>query len=324
MPATHGQSARLHIARQSAIATFPNTPSEFRPRAFYSSTIAGSAGFTPDPVLGRGTFNNFDTPALQRNMEEVAGDVVFPLCANAIGDVLADVFGLPVTTGASAPFTHTFASGKDASPLMCAAELRLSSSHQRRLLGLVPTGLKLDVAKEASGDTTQRITVSYMGREDQTASTALSGVGTERAALYQSRRAVALLVDGVVAGEVLTASLDHRTGVASVPYLDGTDFVGAIEREQDETCSGSIRFRTNARTWHEMAADGNLRQIGFRWGNTQTGLTITVNARLSKIGQPVEGRGAVIGNVDFMGQVGAASAMLTAQLYNALPANSYV
>jgi hypothetical protein len=248
---------------------------------------------------------------------------VYPLCANASGDVFADIFGAPSTVGASAPYTHVFLSGRAAAPKILAMEMRLSASHQRRLVGLVPTGFKLDVAKEASGDTTQRLTVSYMGRQDQLATTALTGVGTARAPVFLSRRKVALLIDNVLVGEVLTASLDHKTGVASVPYLDGSDFTGAIERDVDESCSGAIRVRTNARTWHEMSEDNVVRTISLRWGNSNSGVTISVVGKIAKNGQPVEGRGALVSNFDFMGQVGASNAMVTVGLVNGLPADTY-
>jgi hypothetical protein len=322
MPANYGQSIRFNRARQSAIGAAP-AANTYRAMRIFSSTLEGKTDYDPIPVLGGALANDFDTPELGTQMEMVDGEVVFPACLNQIGEVLADLFGAPVTTGASAPFTHTFVSGAASAPLLVAAEMVISASRQRRFAALRPTGMKLDISKEKSGDTTQRISVGYMGVGETTEATALAGIQAERLWLPASGRRARLLINGVANPDVIGASLDYQTGVADIPYLDGNDTIGAIERENDGTASGTFRVRANTNTYHTLSEGGAINTIGFQWQNGTASLTITVNCRIGKRGLPVPGRGALPAEFPFTGQQTNSLPMVTVALVNGIAASQY-
>jgi hypothetical protein len=323
MPANYGQQAKLNRARQTVWDTMPAAATH-RSARFFTHSLEGKQDYTPIPVIGGSAANDFDTPELGADMQECSGDIVYPLCINQAGDWLFDVFGAPVTTGTAPNITHTFSSGAATAPRMLAAEVLLSTTRQRRFLGLTPTGLKFDVRKDQSGDSTQRMTVSYMGRSETTNAAALAGVQAERAYAPVSGRTAQVLINGVASAEVTGASFDYRTGVEAVNVLDGVpDTASGIERGADGTCTGSIKVRTNTNTFHTLSDGSAAVNIGFQLGTAAAGLLVTVRASIGKRGQPVSGRGALEAEFPFTGFVGPSTPMVTAALFNALAAGTY-
>lgn len=319
MPAHFGQRAKLALALQAAIATFP-AANLFRYLRFYSSAAEGKADFQPDPIIGGSVQNDFDTPELIQDMAMVDGAFEFPVCANQSGDVLSWIFGTPTTAGASAPFTHTFVSGSNTAPRMYAAERFLTATRQRRLLGLVPKSLGLEFAKENG---VQRMNVGVIGRDENNATAALTGVLAERVYTPLHRKRAVISVGGVAAPEAVGLSIDYQTGVKDIPYLDGTDAVSAIEREDDATLSGTLKVRTDTNTYHALGDGGGLSTVGVVLGTGNAVFQLTANVRFGRRGVPVSGRGGIVAEFPFQGQVLAASPMLTVALVNALPAATY-
>jgi hypothetical protein len=317
MPADYGQTVRTLRARQTAWATEP--AGVWRAARIFSDTVEGKQDYDTIPLINPGLANDFDTPAIGSQIQECSGDIVYPLCVNQAGDWLFDVFGANAHAAVGPDFAHTFSSGLAASPRLVGVEKRLSATRARKALGLAATGLKFDVRKDQSGDSTQRMTVSYMGRSETTESVPNASPTAERLYNPVSGRTAQVLINGLVNAEIISASLDYRTGVQSVQYLDGiTDLSSAVERETDCTCSGTIKVRTNTNTFHTLAESGALTQLGFQLGTATRGLLVTVNCKIGKAGQPIPGRGALEAEFPWTGSVAPAAAMLTAVLTNSI------
>jgi hypothetical protein len=318
MATNQGKTSRLARGLQTDIATFPTA---MRLARYYSSTIEGKQDDQPDDVIGATAHNDFDTVNLQRDMETVDGAMEFPLCANQTGDVLTDIFGLPVTTGTNPTITHTFSSGAATAPRLFGQEIKISATRQRRHVGLVARSFSLSVAKENG---IQRFSISVIGRQDLNASTAFASPGAERAYLPLNKRTARIQLNGAAAPDIMSGSFEYNTGVEAVPYLDGTEFIGAIERDNDATVSGSISVRTDSNTYHALGDTATDHTVAFIVGSGNSMMTITVRGRFSKKGQPVSGRGPLVTEFAFKGQVGASAPMVTVALVNSLAALSYV
>ncbi len=319
MPGQMGQAVKLNIAPAASISAFP-AANLFRAVRFYSDTVQEKADWQPNPVIGGATENDFDTPDLQQDMPTVEGQRVFPLCVNQAGDIFSLLFGAPVTTGASAPFLHTFKSGIATAPRLYAVERRLSATRQRRIFGECMKSFSMEVAKDNG---IQQFTIGSMGRDEQKATTALTGVLAERTFNALNKRAAIITVNGSNAADALSLKIDYQTGIKDIPYLDGTGFISAIEREDDSSLSGSIVLRTNTDTFHDIADGGALNTVGCTFGSGSAQFQLTANVRFGAMGQPVQGRGGMECELSFQGMVTGASPMLTVALSNALPAATY-
>jgi hypothetical protein len=317
MPTNQGKTSRLARGSQTDIATFP---AALRLIRYYSSTVEGKQDDQPDDAIGATAHNDFDTTNLQRDMETVDGAMEFPLCANQTGDVLADIFGIPVTTGTSPTITHTFASGLATAPRLFGQEVRISATRQRRHSGLVARSFSLSVAKENG---IQRFSISVIGRQDLNSSTAFSSPTAERAYLPLNKRTARIQLNGAAAPDIMSGSLEYNTGVEAVPFLDGTEFIGAIERDNDATVSGTISVRTDSNTYHALGDTSTQHTVSFILGSGNAMITVTVRVRFSKKGQPVSGRGPLVTEFAFKGEVGTSAPMVTVALVNGLAALSY-
>lgn len=318
MPGQFGQAARLLIAPAASISAFP-AGNLFRAIRFYSDSVQKKADWQSNPVIGGATFNDFDTPDLQQDMPTVEGQRVFPLCVNQAGDIFANLFGVPVTTGAG-PFVHTFTSGAAAAPRLYAAERRMSATRQRRLFGECMKSFSFEVAKDNG---IQQYTISSMGRDEVTSSTPLTGTLAERAFAPLNKRAAIISVNGSTAADALNLKLDYQTGIKDIPYLDGTGLIAAIEREDDGVLSGSITLRTNTDTFHTIADGGALGTVGVVFGSGSAIFQATANVRFGAMGQPIQGRGGMECELSFQGVVTGAAPMLTVALTNGLASGTY-
>jgi hypothetical protein len=320
MAGHYGQRAKLAFAPQSTISVFP-AAAGFRPCRFYAAPAEVKADFQPDPVIGGSVQNDFDTPELIQDMAMVDGAFDFPLCVNQSGDIFSWIFGVPTTTGASAPFTHSFISGVPSAPRMYAAERFLTAARQRRLFGLVPKSLGMEFAKENG---IQRMSVGVIGRDEVNNATPLTLVLNERAYAPLARKRAVISVGGSAAPEAVGLSFDYQTGVKDIPYLDGTDAISAIERDDDSTFSGTLKVRTDSNLYHALGDGGTMSSVGVVTGSGNAIFQASANVRFGRRGVPVTGRGGMVSEFPFQGQVLAAAPMLTIALVNALPNNTYV
>jgi hypothetical protein len=314
-----GQAVKLNIGPAANIAAFP-AANLLRAVRFYSDSVQKKADWQPNPVIGGISENDFDTLDLQQDMPTVEGQRNFPLCVNQAGDIFSYLFGVPVTTGAAAPFLHTFKSGVANAPRLYAVERRLSATRQRRIFGECMKGFSMEVSKDNG---VQQYTISSMGRDEQTATGPLVGVLAERAFSPLNKRAATIVVNGSTAADALSLKIDYQTGIKDIPYLDGTGLISAFEREDDSSVSGSIVLRTNTDTFHNIADGGALGTVGCVFGSGSAMFQLSANVRFGAMGQPVQGRGGMECELSFQGMVLAASPMLTVAFSNALPSGTY-
>lgn len=106
MARAQGARAQMALAFESVYG-MPPTAGDFWKMPFASSGLGSEQPLLTSELLGYG--RDPITPVKDAITSE--GDIVIPLDARFLGVWLKALFGEPTTTGASAPYTHTFNSG---------------------------------------------------------------------------------------------------------------------------------------------------------------------------------------------------------------------
>ncbi len=106
MARAQGARAQLALGFESTYGT-PPAAGDFWRMPFVSCNLGAEQPLLSSELLGYGR----DPLAPVKDAITVDGDVVIPIDARYLGIWLKALFGAPTTTGASAPYTHSFASG---------------------------------------------------------------------------------------------------------------------------------------------------------------------------------------------------------------------
>lgn len=106
MARAQGARAQMALGFESVYGT-PPAATHFWKMPFASSNLGSEQALLASELLGYG--RDPITPVKDAINSE--GDIVIPLDARFLGVWLKALFGDPTTTGASAPYTHTFQSG---------------------------------------------------------------------------------------------------------------------------------------------------------------------------------------------------------------------
>jgi hypothetical protein len=310
MAPVYGQQARQMLAFQTGFeSAFVAT--SMRPFRFISDTTTKQAGFQPDPVIGGALENDFDTPELQQDMETVDGQLVVPVCARQVGDLLRLLMGDPTKTG-TGTVTHTYRSGR--APRFGSVERRLVAARHRRFHGYTLRTMQMSFEK---GNGNQQITFGTAARQETEVSTPAATPAAERTYRPLLRRSANFLLNAVAAVDVQAAEFTYTSGLAPIQYMDGGNLTSGMELDADGTVTGSITVRTDSATYHTLADGGAVQSLQFSVADgANFQLAASIRAKFNPTGVPIAGRGGQQTQFSFTGQATAANPMLTVLLVN--------
>jgi hypothetical protein len=308
MARAQGARAQLLMAKESVYGTPP--ASGYRRMPFASTTLGQEQPLIDNELLGYGR----DPQAPSRDAITADGQVVIPVDAQGIGHWLTGLLGAPVTTGASAPYTHTFQSGA----------LTLPSYAIEKGTPEVPryemfAGCKVDWMEfkaERRGLLQATAMVVAQGMEPDTSSN--GGTPTDLTLTRFGHFNGAVKRNGVAIGNIVSLTmrysnnLDRIEVIRSDGKIDGADpSIAAL--------TGQIVVRFADTVLHDQASAGDPCELELSWEiDAETSLTLTAHAvYLPQVRNPLDGPGGIQNTFDFQAAKAASPArMLTAVLVN--------
>lgn len=313
-----GRLSELYTGRQLNLSTA--AAAAFVRRHFYDLQFQPQSEPQSDDVMGGGFHNSIDERPAAPDVERASLRTVWPLDLVQIGWALTEFFGAPVTTGAEAPYTHTFSSGTVQIP---------STTFERKLLagafdgaiGAVCRSLTFPMGADR-GYT--RINADYFARESlEQYAVSIAGAPETPALTARVPRAVGTIKkDGVALGSVISGDVT-LTNVLGEDSYHGSRFIDDVQLEGRQAAVNLTgRFKGAAmRDLGKLEAGQFLPEaldLETAWQLTATlKLVITLrNQRFAKVGVATSGPGRLDVALRSRGEVGAAADMVTAVLTN--------
>ena len=145
MTTARGDQAAF-LARQQASFATPAT-GNFMLLPFYSLDMKPTSEVTEDDAIVGDAFPGAAVPGLQ----DMTGKIEVPLGMQSLGWHLRGLLGAPVTTGASAPYTHVFSMAALPVPQLyttCVSHRGIDTHFRQAPIAY--TGMQIDAAKDGS------------------------------------------------------------------------------------------------------------------------------------------------------------------------------
>lgn len=313
-----GRLAELYSAKQTALAAPAVSPGQtFVRRHFYDLQLQPQSEPQDDDIMGGGFANSIDARPAAPDIERGSVRAVYPLDMVQIGFLLAEFFGTVTPTGAG-PYVHTFDSASVVIP-STTIERKINTGAFDGAVGLVARSLTFPIGADR-GYT--RINAEYFARQcmEQYASTT---AGTPTAVALGARvpRAVGSIKrDGVALGSIISGDVT-LTNVLGEDAYHGSALVEDVQLE-GRTAALNLTGRFKGAALRDMGkvASGaylpGVYDIELAWTlSASLSLVLTLrNQRFAKVGIATSGPGRLDVGLRGRGEVGAASAMVTAVL----------
>ncbi|WP_109464405.1 phage tail tube protein [Albibacillus kandeliae] len=285
MSRARGSRAQMALGFESVYGT-PPAANAFWKMPFASSTLGSEQPLLGNELLGYGR----DPLPPSKDAITANGDVVVPLDTRFLGIWLKALFGAPVTTGASAPYSHLFKSGGDALPSM-SIELQNPEVPSFRM----NTGVKansINWSMQRSGLVTATVSCISQGETPATSSSAgtleelvLQRFGPFNGAIKRDGS----LLGNVVSGQITyTNNLDPVETIRDDGKIDGAD-------ESVAMLSGEIVVRFATTALLDQAVDGSSCELDFGYTiDSDNSFNLIAHAvYLPKPRLPIEGPGGM-------------------------------
>ena len=140
-----GRGVEIYSASQTALAEAAE--SGFVRRAYYDWSPSPQDEPQDDEVLGAGFHNSIDAAPAAPDLHRGGLTVDWPMDLIQCGHALAEVFGLPATTGTSAPYAHTFSSATAQVPSRT-FERKLASGQFDGAIGAIGRSIRFPIGPE--------------------------------------------------------------------------------------------------------------------------------------------------------------------------------
>lgn len=315
-----GRLSELYSAKQTALATAAVSPAQsFVRRHFYDFTPSPQSEPQDDEILGGGFHNSIDARPAAPDIERGGVRIAWPLDLAQIGFVLAELLGLPTTTG-SGPYVHTFNSGTIQVPTTT-FERKFGAGAFDGAVGAVCRQLAFPIGSDR-GFT--RLNADYFAREclEQYASS-VAGTPTAVALAARVPRSIGSIKrEGAALGSILSGDLTISNLLGEDAYHGGrlVDDVQIEGRTVGLNLTG--RFKGSAlRDLGKLPVGGYLpdpQDIELEWAlSANLKLVLTVrNVRFAKVGVGTSGPGRLDVPLRGRAEIDATDPMVTAVLTN--------
>ena len=299
----------MALAFETTYGTAPSAGSYWR-MPFARSNLGSEQPLLNSELLGYGR----DPLAPVKDAISTNGDLVVPIDARFLGVWLKALFGAPTTTGATAPYSHEFASGNWSLPSM-AIEIGMPEVP----FFAMNTGCRansINWTMQRSGLVTATINIIAQGEAKATSSAAgtlntlaLARFGSFNGAISREGSQLGNVVSGQI---TYSNNLDAVETVRSDGLIDGADPSGAM-------LSGDITVRFADTVLYDQAISGAACELAFSYTiDADTSFEIVAHSVfLPKPKLPIEGPGGVQATFAWQAALDSvAGRMVTATLVN--------
>lgn len=295
MPNARGDRAKFLSRRQAAFgAAEAAAAGAFYLMPFYSYNVVPSGELTNDEAMKGDAFPG-DTVAGLRNL---AGSIEVPMGLDSIGWHLAQILGLPDTSG-TGPYTHVFKAAANPSILLATHGI----SHTDNAAHFVQDSLALaglEITAQKNG-TRQRVTLNMVGREEIKA-----GATLDASPVAFSPDPVPVGFQGqlTLAGNdaaVTQASLTLNTGrEADQETMNGLATADDISPGMWDL-NGALTARFRDTTLYDAASAGTPMPLVLSWPiSANYSLSLRApSVTLERNGLPIDGRGVISQNFNW-------------------------
>lgn len=241
------------------------------------------------------------------------GDVVVPVDTKAIGFWLRATFGTPVTTGpVSGKYTHTFKSGGGNIPSISIEYGNPDGPIFSTNYGAGVNQLKIGLAR--SGMLNAALSMIAQGESDPGV-VSIAGATTPLTGPRFAQATGAILVDGVAAGDIVSADLGYTNNLEKLEVIRSDGRIGGFDPGVCRA-SGSITTRFATPALYNKARAKTAVALSFGWATDVATLTFTLpRVFLPKPKRSVQGPKGIQAVFNWQAS-GAAAAQLTAVLVN--------
>ena len=274
MARAQGARAQMALAFETTYGTPP--ASGFTRMPFASTTLGAEQPLQASELLGYGR----DPQAPIKDAVTADGNVIIPIDAEAFGFWLKAAFGVPSTTGAEAPYTHTFTSGNWSLPSFSLESGMPEVPRYAMYAGCMVDSLSWQMAR--SGLLTATVSIVAQGEDVNTvsaagvpASVALSRFGHFNGAVTRNGASIG----NVVSADLTYANnLDRIETIRSDGKIDGADpSIAAL--------TGNIVVRFADQTLVQQAINNEACTLEFSY-TLATGESLTLTAHAVYLPRP--------------------------------------
>ncbi|MDN5786911.1 phage tail tube protein [Pseudorhodobacter sp.] len=312
MARAQGSRAQALLAFESAYGTAP--ASGYLKVPFASAGIGAAQPLLDSELLGNGR----DPFAPVKDAIDVDGDMVVPVCAVSMGYWLKGLLGAPTTTGASAPYTHTFVSGAATLPSMA-----LEIGHPDVPFYSMYSGVKanmLTINMQRKGLITATVGLIAQGETTATSSAAGSPTATVLQRFGSFNGSVQR--NGSDLGNIVSANLAYSNTLDRVEVLRDDGKIEGLD-EGVATLGGQLVARFDGAALYNQAVDGSSCSLSFSY-EISAGVKLTFTAHEVYLPIPkkeVQGPAGVQVTFDWQASKATSPArMMTAVLTNSVAA----
>ncbi len=254
-----GLQTEIEIAEQVDATTFNVTA---RKALNVYSVKGGQTRSRPqDPILNGGMQNLSDPTEPAPGLPELSLTIEAPLCVTQLQFWLRAFFGAPATTGSAPNHSHLFKTGVAVLPYI-SIQHKLQANDFRKYVGLVGESMEISLNPEADGF--GRITMTFIGIEEQRAVATAAGTVTAAPTLDRPAEALSnIIFNGVSGGSSIGGKLSFKRKIKRVRSADGTGKPRAVQYDGKSEVTGSLKCRYESQT---MLADA--------WAQTERAITL--------------------------------------------------
>lgn len=315
MARAQGARAQMALAFESTYGTPPAADAYWK-MPFASTNVGSEQPLLDDELLGYGR----DPLPPQKDAITAGGDVTVPIDARFLGVWLKALFGAPTTTGASAPYSHEFKSGKWTLPSFALEVGMPDVPHYAMNAGCMANSIEWQMQR--SGLVTAKVNVIAQGEDTDSASAA--GTLTELDLLRFGSFNGSIKRGGSQLGDVVSGQIRYTNNLEPVETIRDDGKIDGID-ESKAMLSGEVVIRFADQTLLQQAINGTPATFSFGYQiDADTSFELVAHAvYLPKPKQPIEGPGGVQATFSWQAALDSSvGRMATATLVNDQPAYS--
>lgn len=230
----YGAMAHIGLAKEVAFGT-PVAATEYLP------FVSESLSLNIEELLEESIKSMPDEPASHSGLQTIAGDIVFEVRPETVGHILRSCLGVPVTTGAAAPYTHTFTPVNSAFLANCDLPPYTIEVHRDLEQAFQYTGCVVNQLQLAFG-TEQKImrgTASIIAKD--VANIAKTTPNFETGAPFKWNQ-VTVKAGAVTIETMEQAQITINNNLAGFAGLNATDKINKIRRNGNRVIEVSFTF----------------------------------------------------------------------------------
>lgn len=209
----------------------------------YTENFQPGQGLVNDDELGGSRNNLVDPVPKALALPSPSGSMQIPLDRNQLAFWLSSMFGPPVTTGASNPYTHTWTTAQT-TPRMLHIEMPFAAAWLKMADAQVVSQMAIDLADI---DGYRKADLTFLGRSVRKIAAAVSASPAAAPARDKIAGGKGVIkINGTQFDNILGGQFTIGNGAFNERYLDDSDWPGAVEIGQPTvSCTPEIRVRND-------------------------------------------------------------------------------